>query len=195
MSRRKILPVSLFILAAFLIAATPAFAQDTTRSTSSRSAAASSRSSAIASRSASREERVAERCTRVGQRIDLIIDRYNANKDRHVARYEAIAERVTNLLDRIAEAGYDTTLVRDIVTRIVNEKQSFVTNYTSFIAGMEEAKQHACGASEGEFVDAIARARTELLEARQDSIDARTLVNNELRSALQDLRSEINASN
>lgn len=203
--------VSMFLLLAFGLAGiSHVYAEDSstgseeTSSTSStdrdqvrssRSSAASSRSSAVASRSASREELIAQRCTRVEARVNEIIDRYNTNRNRHVARYEAIADKITALIERLEEAGYDTTLIRDILNRIVAEKQSFVANYTDFVAEMEEAKQHACGESEGQFVDALARGRAKLVEARQDSIDARNLVSEELKQALEDLREQISAEN
>ena len=130
------------------------------------------------------------RCDRVTARVDERINLYNQNKDAHIQRYENIKTTVTNLVNKLNTAGYDTAAVVANLQTLDQMIKDAASSYTTFIATLESSKSFACGNSEGQFRAAIAQSLTELKDFRGKTQTIIDFVHNTLRPSIQDLRNQ-----
>lgn len=146
-----------------------------------------SASPAVAQDNSQARERVANRCTIVTQRVDLITSRYEQNKNRHVERYQNIYQKVTELVTRLENEGYDVEDLKASLGELNQKVREFAYEYNQVIKELNDSKNHVCGNNEGEYKQAITRARNNLLKAREKALEIRIMINDEIKPELRAL--------
>lgn len=136
------------------------------------------------------QERVANRCERVTERINNRIGQYDENKQKHINRYEALSDKVTALVARLDEKGYDTAKIKTDLQTLDGMIREFAGTYTSFINKLKDAKTYACGNSEGQFREAVEEALELLRDSRQQAKDIADFLKTTIKQDLQDLRNQ-----
>ena len=114
-----------------------------------------------------------QRAQIITERIQTIIARFNNNESRHVAAYDAMKAQVEQAVSTLSAKGYDTS---KLAADLQNWNQMIVKaaqDYSTFIADLQTAEQYAPYASQGQFLNAIQAARSQLRVYRQDALDVR----------------------
>ena len=134
------------------------------------------------------EENISLRCDNITNRIELIILKYNNNKDRHIERYQNISETLSELITTLESNGYDVKQLQEDVDQLNVYIKEFSTEYSNFVEQLELSQEYACANSEGDFRRTVENARSYLLQARETALDIRILINDEIRTDLEDLK-------
>lgn len=122
-----------------------------------------------------RQERIDQRAENIQKRIDLVIARFNNNKERHVAHYNAVKDKITEIVTTMSAKGYDTSKLASDLQKWDALVVKTAQDYTTFISLLQTARQYAPYASQGQFAQAMSQARLQLRVVRQDSLDARSM--------------------
>lgn len=128
------------------------------------------------------------RCAEVIARINARVGFYNERRNTHLQHYQNLQERISNLITKLKERGYDTSIVESALnelTRLVNIASN---DYTDFIAKLEATKNYDCGTEE--FRTAFAEAKTALETFQQDLKAIRAHIQSDLKTSLQDLKQQ-----
>lgn len=133
-------------------------------------------------------ENISLRCDNITNRIELIILKYNNNKDRHIERYKNISQTLSELITTLESNGYDVKQLQEDVDQLNVYIKEFTTEYSKFIEQLELSQEYACANSEGDFRRTVENARSYLLQARETALDIRILINDEIRTDLEDLK-------
>ena len=134
------------------------------------------------------EENISLRCDNITNRIELIILKYNNNKDRHIERYQNISKTLSELITTLESNGYDVKQLQEDVDQLNVYIKEFSTEYSNFVEQLELSQEYACANSEGDFRRTVENARSYLLQARETALDIRILINDEIRTDLEDLK-------
>lgn len=131
-----------------------------------------------------------QRCSIATSKVDLLITRYNNNKDRHINRYNTAKDKIQKSVETLEKNGYDvTTLKADLKTwdaMIVK----IGTETAQVITELNKSKEYVCGKSQGSYVDSLQKAKRELADVRQASLDVRNYYQNTIRKDLNDLKAQ-----
>lgn len=137
-----------------------------------------------------KEELKTQRCTRLTQNIDRRINRFNGNKERHINQYNTAKQRLSQLVTKLQQKGYDV-LQLQADSKIWDGKiQKFASDYVVVINTLNETKNVACGQSDGAFRSSLKQARQQIVVVHQDSIDARTYYQTVIKADIQALRDQ-----
>lgn len=138
-----------------------------------------------------KQEFIQNRCDMITKIIDNRINRFNNNKDFHLKRYERIKERITNLIARLEDKGYDVSDLKDSLDELNEKILSSAALYEELISDLESAKDYECGASEGSFIEAVGFAKTSLKDFRESMLETRDFFKTEVKPELKELKDEI----
>ena len=138
-----------------------------------------------------KQEGVEKRCDIITKRIDNRINAYYNNKEAHLNRYRKLDERLSNLLDRLEDEGYDVDTLRDKLSDLELMILEAADMYDEFAVDLEGAKDYECGETQGSFVDAVKNASGTLKGFRDKMVEIRAYFKDEIRPLLVELREEI----
>ena len=137
------------------------------------------------------KEARAERCDIVEGQMDARIDQYRAAQENHLERYTALKEKLSNLITRLEEQGYDvTTLQNDLI--VLEEKIAVLSQrFEEFVVELEETTNFECGDSNGDFLTAMQESRNALALVRQAALDVKNYYVNTVKKDIIALRDQI----
>lgn len=128
-----------------------------------------------------------QRCTMAKQKIATHTAAIAATQANHATKYTTIQQRVDTLVSSAVKANYTAieklTAARNSVTKAITDYTTQATVYTTALATAQSA---ACGEGTGEFMSALATARTELKALRVSSAAVKTVVKQNAIPALRD---------
>lgn len=134
-----------------------------------------------------RAEVVDARCAKITANINARLTNYADNKELILGRYERIHERVTALLQKLDEKGYDTSAVRAHLATLRTLLTDAASDYRLFIEKLEATKQYACGNSDGQFLSALKASQEAMKVFQADLKELRTFVQASLRPSVKAL--------
>ena len=142
------------------------------------------------------EEPVSEEgCTMAKAKIATHATAATAAQTDHVKKYAAIKDSIDTLVSSATAAEYTDvatlTAARDNVTIAIN---SYSTQAKVYSTALEKAQSAVCGEEAGQFTDALATARTELVKTRTTSTAVKTSVTKSAVPALKAYASWLKAS-
>ena len=140
-----------------------------------------------------KEERttiIANRCEIITKNIDNRLARFNDNKNGHAIRYQELKTRLTNLISRLEQKGYDVSKLEADLTVLDTKIKKFADDYVTFIEQLKTTKGFACGQSQGAFADALSKAKDLLRLVRQDAMDIRDYYQTQIKPDLMALRAQ-----
>lgn len=137
-----------------------------------------------------REEVTEERADTLQKRIELVITRFNNNKERHIAAYNKVKSQLGEIADALEAKGYDVVKIKGDYRELDLKIKKAATDYAAFIKKLEEAAELAPGASDGQFAQVLAQARSLLRVFREDILDIRHFYQTVIRKDLQDLKEQ-----
>ncbi len=105
-------------------------------------------------------------CEHAGRRIDTRITKYDDGQTLRLQRLDKIHTRLTTMITRLSEKGYDASLLQGDVTTLEGYINEMKTAYAKFIDTLKSSKDLTCGESEGQFKGKIDIARGELQGVR-----------------------------
>lgn len=138
-----------------------------------------------------RDETIEKRCTIATTRIDTVTSRYAEGTLRYVNRYNNLIERLNNVVNRLNEEEIDTADLSGYVQEITTLTTQFNNEMNQTIVSLEQTKALACGESEGEYLDLLQKARSELLQARSTAIQINNIFLTDIVNELRDIRASI----
>ncbi len=134
-------------------------------------------------------------CQRITSVIDSRISSYDTHKQEHIQRYDNIVNRVTELVSKLTDKGYDVSKLTTDLHTLNGMIKDFATDYTNFINTLKDAKQFACGNSQGQFAAKVEEARTYLKQAREQAVAIRSFILETIKPDLQALKGQHPATN
>lgn len=135
------------------------------------------------------ERQIERRCLVSQKLIEARIENYTKHRDNHKTRYSRVKDRLSKLVAKLTNKGYDTTKLKTDL-QILDEKiLKFNTDVDAFHKKLEEANDFNCGDSEGAFKSKIQEARALLTIVKDDALDIRDFYKNTIKSDFQALRS------
>lgn len=91
------------------------------------------------------EQQIEEnRCNRISLRIDIVAQKHNQGKERYRIRYNAIKNRITTLIDKLDEDGYDITKLNIHLEELNTLIAQFTDKVPALINATSSMKQSAC---------------------------------------------------
>jgi hypothetical protein len=135
-------------------------------------------------------ELVKTRCQTITERVDLKVTRYTDNRTEHVQLYKNLVTRITNLLTKAADSGYDTTKLKADLTVLNDKIKNFDKVHADYITKLGATKSFACGNSEGEFLQALKEAKDSLLTVREAVLDIKAFFQNTIKPDVLALRAQ-----
>jgi hypothetical protein len=139
--------------------------------------------------------RLEQACQRITSVIDQRITAYDNHKEDHVQRYNNIVNRVTALVSKLTDKGYDVSKLTTDLQTLNGMIKDFATDYTNFINTLKDAKQFACGNSQGQFAVKVEEARGFLKQAREQAVAIRSFILETIKPDLQALKDQKPANN
>jgi len=128
-----------------------------------------------------------QRCTMAKQKIATHTAAIAAAQADHATKYATIQQRVDALVSSAAKANYTgidkLTTARDSVAKAIT---SYTTQASVYTTALATAQSAACGEGTGEFMSALATARTELKTLRASGAAVKTAVKQNAVPALRD---------
>lgn len=137
-----------------------------------------------------KEDLTTQRCTTLTQNIDRRINRFNNNKERHINQYNTAKQRLSQLITKLQQKGYDVLQLQADSKIWDGKVQKFASDYVVFINKLNETKNVTCGQSDGALRSYLKQARQQIVVVHQDSIDARTYYQTVIRADIQALRNQ-----
>lgn len=134
--------------------------------------------------------RVHNRCDVIGERVRNKLSRFEQNKDDHVARYKRVRNRLEEIVRDLADKGYDVSKLQEDLATMDTMIREYAQLYVDFIESLENTQEYACGDSEGDFREALARSRTLLRQVRQKRQELRRFYGEEIRQDIKALREQ-----
>jgi len=113
-------------------------------------------------------------CEIIGKNLDKRISNFERNKTKKVAQYTTIQKKLTKLITRMENEGYDTAAVRVSLVTLDQKIAKFESDYDVYLKDLSDTKEFTCKRSEGEFRAKLDIARAQLKLAQQDAVDIRT---------------------
>ena len=137
------------------------------------------------------KENIAERCNLTEEKVDEKIEQFRESQAKHLERYEALKEKLANLIARLEENGYDVTeLQNDLI--VLEEKIAVLSEkFEAFVVQLEETADYECGNSDGNFVAAMKEAKDALAEVRTATLDVKTYYVETVKPDIVALRDQI----
>ena len=94
-----------------------------------------------------REEKVQNRCANITNKVDQKIGNFNENKITRIERYYNLKTRISNLIDKLEDQGYDVDQLKTDLQTLDDMIEEFATTYADFISSLEDTKDFECGNS------------------------------------------------
>jgi hypothetical protein len=132
-----------------------------------------------------------QRCKNIETRIETRINRYDNNQNRDVTVYANLKSRLDKLVERLKLRSLDTSKLETDLKTLDEKIAKAQTDYETFINGLKETQNLACGESQGQFSGKLGEARKVILTVRQDRIDIRNFLRNTIRPDIQALREKL----
>ncbi len=137
-----------------------------------------------------RDDLKSQRCTVLTQNIDRRINRFNNNKERHINQYNTTKQRLSQLVTKLQQKGYDVTQLQTDGKIWDGKIQKFGSDFVVFINKLTETKNVGCGQSDGAFRTLLNQARQQLVVVHQDSVDARTYYQTVIKKDIEAIRNQ-----
>lgn len=176
--------LSIFLVSGVLILGTPVLshAEDSTVGETQKTAAES--------RKAAMKDLKDKKCELITSRVDERVGKFDNNKGLHQQQYAKLKERLSNLITKLNEKGYDTSKLSSDLSTLNSKIEKFGTDYKTFTDKLKESRTYVCGASEGQFKTKLEEAKDLLKVVKQDSVDVRNYFKNTIKPDLQDLKNQ-----
>jgi len=130
------------------------------------------------------------RCSKIEESVQKKIANFDESKVKHIEIYTRLSDRLSERITKWKEMGYDVSDL-EANKKTLNEKISkYKTDYATFIQKLKDTQQYDCGHSEGEFVSALNKAKTELKVVRQDASEIREYYQTEIRPNILELKKQ-----
>ncbi|MEK7183964.1 MAG: hypothetical protein AAB701_00380 [Patescibacteria group bacterium] len=134
-------------------------------------------------------------CQRSEQRIETRVNTLTAVRTRRIAAYGNSVERYQKLVDRLDEAGYDTTKLREDAKEFNRLVLAFGEAFTAHLDALKATQAFPCGESNGEFLRSLDAARDKLRAVREAADAIRDYWRNTIRPDLQAIKNQQPAAN
>jgi vacuolar-type H+-ATPase subunit I/STV1 len=112
------------------------------------------------------EDRKEAACEKFEERLSQRIRQANLNHERHRNRHQNVVDRISALLTRLEEEGYDVTDLKDSLTQMNTLIGNLGTAHDEYIASLEAMQDLECGDGSGSVGSAVHSSRAELKEVR-----------------------------
>jgi cytochrome c556 len=136
------------------------------------------------------EARADVRCTALTAQINAKLKLLQSHRDRHIKHYVKLHERLTMLMAKLDEKGYDTSLVKADLVALQQKIDQSKLDFEDVITKLEATKSLDCADAEGEFKAALQESREALEKFRLGIKDMHDFVKNTLRPHLTALRDQ-----
>jgi hypothetical protein len=141
-----------------------------------------------------REERTefikSQRCDMATVRVDGVNARYELNRQRIGQIRNRFSDQIQNLLDKIEEAGIDTTNARTLGEELKTKMQELDTLVISKISKVEELRDSACESDQLDLREIREEIRVIQLDIVSKNQEIKSFYQDELRPELKSLREQ-----
>lgn len=138
-----------------------------------------------------KELTVEQLCAQVSSNLDARIDYYEVNHLENVQLYESLAQNISDTLIKLTALGLD---VKELQAKLQTVNQMVIDLddlHQETQTKLQEAKQLACGESNGEFASKINESQDLLQQMRTQVKKIRTYLNDEFSMKFKSLRESI----
>lgn len=136
------------------------------------------------------ELRIHDRCDLIEERVQAKISRFEQHKDDHVARYQRVKAKLEEILSKLEDKGYDVSELKNDLETLDELIREYAQLYVDFIASLGATQDYACGESDGDFREALARSHELLKQLRDKRREIREFYRDEIREDIKKLREQ-----
>ena len=111
------------------------------------------------------------KCEAVNGKIQGKIERYQNRRLGYIDRFQTIIDRLTNLLSRLKDEGYDTTKLEADLAIAQDKVENLIALHNKFISELEATKNAGCDNEDGKFKAGIGASKEYLQQIKDAVID------------------------
>lgn len=143
--------------------------------------------------SAMKERAVEAVCTRVSAHVETLKTRLTNDENIRLNRHQGVIDRVNTVIARLKANNINSDKLTADVTALTEKKAKWQAEYTLLLTKLDATKQYACGASQGQYVQAVKDARAQRLVMHNANMDFWNYVRNTVRPDIQSIRTQLKA--
>jgi hypothetical protein len=143
--------------------------------------------------SAMKERAVESVCTRITSHVETLKTRLTNDENIRLNRHQGVIDRVNTIIARLKANNMNADKLTADVTALMEKKAKWQTEYTLLLTKLDATKQYACGASQGQYVQAVKDARAQRLVMHNANMDFWNYVRNTVRPDIQTIRTQLKA--
>lgn len=137
-----------------------------------------------------KKEMLEKKCAMIQERMIERNTNFENKKEKHMAVYRNMVNRILKFIEKFSAQGYDVSKIKADLD-VLNEKiQKFSDDYGAQVSKMNEAKNSACGNSEGNIKKNMINVRSMMESVRSDAMDIRKYMLETVRPDIQALRKQ-----
>jgi hypothetical protein len=157
----------------FIILATPIIAQNQNRNNPDR-----------------RPQVSDTKCITIQSKISEMSKRYDNNKKGFVERYNNAQKRLSELVVKLNERGYDTVKLQADL-KIWEEKINKIgIEHNEFLTALQSAKEKGCGTDNKVFKEALQFSRVQLSDVKSSAKEAKDFYQSVIREDLKKIKEQ-----
>ncbi len=126
------------------------------------------------------------RCTTAEGRIKKQLSTIQTVREARAKVYQNTLEKAKKIISSAKEKTYDTTKLDAALLSAQTAYDNFITTSTNYETALTSTQTYACGNSEGQFVNALTTARTELTTLRTSAMTLKSTIREKLVPALKE---------
>lgn len=143
--------------------------------------------------SAIKERAVEAVCTRVTTHVETLKTRLTNDENIRLNRHQNVIDRLNTIIARLKANNINSDKLTADVAALTEKKAKWQTEYTLLLSKLDATKQYACGASQGQYVQAVKDARAQRLVMHNANMDFWNYVRNTVRPDIQTIRTQLKA--
>lgn len=133
--------------------------------------------------------KTALRCEEIKANLEKHIGGFVSNYQQREDRYKRIYQTVTELIDRLKDKGIDVSKLQAAAANLQTQRAQLLAAVDAYTSKAEQISQLSCETAVADRQARFTELRTARQTYEQELRDVRTVINTELKTALQDLRS------
>jgi methyltransferase-like protein len=118
----------------------------------------------------------AEICAKATERVDARITKLSDNNSAHTIRLDKTIDALRTISQKLQARNINTTALDGQIASLVEKKTKLESDKQAFVSKLQESKQFVCGASQGQFRNKLAEAKTAQAVLVADVKDAHSFV-------------------